>query len=1228
VKIRGFRVELGEIEAGIARHPAIREVVVTAREDAPGDRRLVAYLVAENPPADLIDKLRTLLRAAMPEYMVPAHFVVLAALPLTENGKVDRKALPAPAVSRGSIARPYVAPRTPVEKALAQIWSTVLGIDEVGIHEHFFELGGDSILSIQVISRCRQVGLHLKPKDLFDRPTIAQLAEACAPVLAEAGAPDELLTGTVPLTPIERWFLEQDIAERDHWNQAFLFELSADVDLAVLEQALHHVIRHHDTLRLRLRPDGTNWVQEYGSHTPPQIAHVDLSGDIAAQRAPAIEKHAAKVQASLNLADGPLLRAVHFSFGPGECGRLLLVIHHIAVDGVSWRLIREDLEAAYFSLLTGKQPALPAKTVSYQVWANRLAGLARSPVVLASLSYWLTEASKPITALLGEGVACGNAEGMACSIKTRLTSEETQALLQRAAPIYHTQINDVLLAALGRALQRWTGGEAFRIDLEGHGRDDLVGDLDVSRTVGWFTALYPVRLELRAGLDEGQALKSVKEQLRQVPDRGMSYGLLRYGSDDPRTRAALSQVPRSALLFNYLGQFDQVVAGSHLFEFAAESTGPWHSPKSCRTHALEVLCLVRAGRLEIEWIYHPEMHGRDEIERVAHDFLAALRSTLVHCLSAGAGGFTPSDFPLALLSQEDVDRLWERYPAFEDVYPLSPMQRLFHAMEGTRADPGFEQWHFRLKGAVNAAQLRTSIERVVVRHSMLRTAFVSDVGAEPLQIVLPEVSLPWSDEDWRGFNPAQQEARLTAFMQSDRRAAFDLAQAPLMRVALCRIDDESFHLVWSTHHLYIDGWSWPLVFREVSQIYEALRRDVEPHLTVPMPYRSYIAWLRTEAPDSERFWTDELAGITAPTPLNLAAPPTGSQAWVAGLAEESALIDQATTCALQTLARTQHVTLSTIVQGAWSLLLSHYSGSPDVVFGAAFSGRPPELSAIPSLIGPCVNNLPVRVTAAPDEPLLDWLSRLQRRQFELAQHQYVPLEFIQKWTKVPWRYRLFDSLIVFQNYEVDESARRLGSDVQLAPIAAPETTNYPLTLTVSPEAELRLRLIYHCDRFVPDVVRAYAANLTTVLRAIAQRSELTVADLKALLPASLRGKAAALAAMKAPESRAAYTAPATETERALASLWQDLFGVERVSLDDNFFDLGGHSLLLLQAHSRLRAVRPDLPVVALLQYPTIRTLGRYLSGHAAPSLAASAAADRARKQREALSRQRSIIEKT
>jgi amino acid adenylation domain-containing protein/non-ribosomal peptide synthase protein (TIGR01720 family) len=1233
VKIRGFRIELGEIEARIAQHPQVRQVAVVAREDVAGDKRLVAYLVAAGQDSPVVEQLRQSIRAVMPDYMMPAHFVFLPALPLTQNGKLDRLALPVPAVSRADPAKPFIAPRNAAEQAIAAVWQAVLRIDRVSVDDHFFELGGDSILSIQVIARCRQQGLQFTPKDLFNRPTIAQLAQVVRAAPSMAKAPSEPVGGEVPLTPIQVWFFEQRFTHPQHWNQAFMFEVPADLDVQALEAALRGLLSRHDALRMRYQQDAAGrWLQRYGTDDSSlRLGRIDLSDVARDEQAAAIEGAAAAEQATFNLETGPLVRAVHFHLGPELRGRVLLAVHHLVVDGVSWRVLREDLESLYFAAAGSASSALPEKTSSLQTWSKALHEHARSAAGQSSFAHWHALAARPVLNLPhhAAGQSPFAAEG---KLITQLSREDTRALLQRLPAVFQTQINDALLTALARALQRGTGSRTLSIDLEGHGREHLTDGVDVSRTVGWFTTLFPIALDVEPGADAVDTLLSVKDQLQRIPDRGLSWGLLRYLASDAAVRNGLASMPASPVLFNYLGQFDAVVADSALFSFAAESTGPWRSPHARRTHALEIVAVVRNGQLEIAWHHDADAQHEASIAQLASDMVAGLRELIAHAQPSRRRAPTPADFPLAGLDAASLARLVSRYPQLDDIYPLTPMQRLFFAMETSQAHLGFEQWHFRLDGAVEPALLRRAIEQVIERHSMLRTAFVADGGAEPLQLVSAGATLPWSQEDWRAWPAAEQSGQLSALLASDARVSFDLAQAPLMRVALRRVADESYHFVWSTHHLYIDGWSWPIVFRDVSQAYAALEADKAPWLEEALPFKSYVKWLSDAAPDSQDFWKTQLADFSAPTPFVLSAPTADPAAADAAepFAEVLSRLPVAMTSALQAFARGAHVTLSAMFNGAWSLLLAHYSGARSVVFGAALSGRPSEIEGIESLVGPCVNNLPVRVDVEPALALKPWLAEIQQRQFDIAQHQYAPLERIQQWAGIAWRHRLFDSLVVFQNYQVDAGARSIGADIRSTLICAPEATNYLLTITVSVEQELRLRLIYKPGALARADVEQFAADLSTVLSAMVSSSAATIGDILGVLPAGSRGKAHEFGSARSVLRRSAFSAPSTEAELEIAAVWQDLFGVERVSLDDNFFDLGGHSVLLVQAHARLKArLRADLAIVALLQYPTVRSLAHYLSGGADADRqkAASVTMDRAQKQREAQMRQRSLAGK-
>ncbi|MBW4490247.1 MAG: amino acid adenylation domain-containing protein [Trichocoleus desertorum ATA4-8-CV12] len=660
VKIRGFRIEPGEIEAVLQQHPDVRSLAVIKREDQPNQPQLVAYVVPQTPDTPILaESLRSFLAARLPDYMVPSAFVSLKALPLTANGKLDRQALPVPK-AQNAIAKPvFAAPRNDVERQLSVIWSSILNVAEVGIHDNFFELGGDSILSIQAIAKANQVGLRFTPRQLFEHQTIAQLAMVIdTQSQNESLAAQGLVTGAVPLTPIQHRFFEQNLVEPHHWNQAVFLEAQSPLQVEILQQALQHLISHHDALRLRFERYEDTWQQVNGSlETEIPLAVMDLSEQSETQQQEAIAQTSNWAQTSLNLETGPLLRLVLFHLGNQQPDQLLIVIHHLAVDGLSWRVLLEDLQTAYHQLEQGRSIQLPPKTTSFQQWAQQLQTYAQSAACQQTADYWL-HLQSPIAPLPGDRTG----ENAIASTQTQsisLSVDETQTLLQTLPKTQRAQVDEVLLTALAHSLATWTGNTDLLIDLEGHGREAL-SEVDVSRTVGWFTAIYPARLTVESQADVGKILQSVKEQLRQIPRNGVDYGILRYLSSDAEVRTNLRKAPQAEILFNYLGQFDANLAASSLFQLATTDTGATRSPQAQRQHLLEINALVLSGRLQVEWTYNPQIHPRQTIEQVTQQFLASLRSLLNPADSSAGNGFTPSDFPQANVSQADLDKLFAR----------------------------------------------------------------------------------------------------------------------------------------------------------------------------------------------------------------------------------------------------------------------------------------------------------------------------------------------------------------------------------------------------------------------------------------------------------------------------------------------------------------------------------------------------------------------------------------
>jgi non-ribosomal peptide synthase protein (TIGR01720 family) len=651
VKIRGFRIELGEIEAVLERYPDVRESVVVVREDVPNHKCLLAYIVPSSEGSELIPQLRNILKERLPEYMVPSAFVLLEALPKTPSGKVDRKALPAPEGS--DLTETFVAPRTAVEETLATVWQQVLGVDRVGIHDNFFDLGGDSILCIQVVAKAHQVELNITTKQVFQHQTIAELAMVIGTTQA-IQAEQGLVTGLVALTPIQHYFFEQNLQQPHHWNEAVLLEVQQPLNPQLLEQVLQQLLLHHDALRLRFEQTESGWKQiNAAPDNSIPLSWVNLSDLPPEAQAAALETAATEIQTSLNLSQGPLVRAALFNLGVDKTDRLLLVIHHLLVDSLSWRILIEDLQTAYQQLQRGEKVILPAKTTSFQQWSQQLGEYA-SAVVQQELEYWLAEPRQqsPIPVDYPGGA---NTEAEACTVSVTLSMAETQVLLQEIPAVYRTQINDVLLTALVEAFAKWTGKKSLVVDLESHGREEIFDNVNLSRTIGLFSSIFPVFLNLEEASNLGDALKAIKEQLRSIPNRGIGYGVLRYLSNNPEIVESFKLLAPAEVVFNYLGQFDQALSESSLLRLAQESIGPQSSLQNQRRHLLSFNGFVVGGQLQLNCTYSKSVHRRTTVEALAQGFVGALRSLIAHCQSTDAGGFTPSDFPLVQLSQNELD---------------------------------------------------------------------------------------------------------------------------------------------------------------------------------------------------------------------------------------------------------------------------------------------------------------------------------------------------------------------------------------------------------------------------------------------------------------------------------------------------------------------------------------------------------------------------------------------
>jgi amino acid adenylation domain-containing protein/non-ribosomal peptide synthase protein (TIGR01720 family) len=1085
VKIRGFRIELGEIQAQLLEQPQVREALVVARGEG-SDKRLVAYVVPREQSDDLalIETLKTALRQQLPDYMVPSAFVVLESFPLNANGKIDRKALPEPDWQLGST---YVAPRNEAEETLAAIWAKLLKLQRVGVEDNFFAIGGDSILSIQAVSRANQAGIAITTRQLFEHQTVAGLvANAGRGVVLQT--PQEPMTGSVSLLPIQREFLAG--AHTNHFNQSILLQTPENFDARFLREVVAALYTRHDALRLTFHGD--------------TAAHVDFTGAML-DAAAIVEEHPENLtdrcthyQQSFDLSTGPLFKAVYF-----EPGRLLLIAHHVVVDGVSWRILLADIEQAFRQYEAGQAIALPPKTSSFQQWGEAMREYAHSETLAAEKTYWLSQYDVRVPALPVDRVAAERPT-VATTRRTRvrLDAESTQALLQRCAPVYRTTINELLLSGIYLGMRRWTHASGLRLALEGHGREPLFEHLDTTQTVGWFTTVFPLTLQSRTDA-VADVIKSVKEQYRALPNNGIGYGLLRHVTRSEATVAHAEAHPPQ-LVFNYLGQFDQTVNADTALKGAAESMGPRASLERVRPYQLGLNGLVANGVLEFALDYSELEYDDATMAALAQSLQDGLRAVVEHCTSIERGAYTPSDFPLADVSQSELDAWQSQYPSLTRLYRATAMQQgmLFHSMLDSGAY--VTQFAPTFAGALDVPKFREAWRMVVARHDVFRTAFVGE-GKRLHQLIVAAADMPWHEEDWRGLGEHEQRERFEEYRKADRVRGFDIAIPPLQRVALFRLGDERYQLLWSQHHMLLDGWCKAMLHKEVVATYMALVRGITPQLPAPPDFEHYMRWLQSRDSEQARaHWRQYLAPVEAPTPLVVDRARKG----IAGGRDNHFVVfreDEARR--LEAFAKANHTTVNTLVQLAWAYLLHRYSGEEHVLFGSVISGRPAEVPGIETMIGLFINTIPVRVSFGARTSVTELLAELQREFQNGQENGYLPLTEVQGCSQLPQGTSFFDSLLIFENYPLETGAAAGGgagnpaANLRVEQMRTDERTNFKLSLVAAFRSTLTLKFSYSVTDFDRATIELLLEHLAQILRQLPAKSD--IRDIDVITPGEL-----------------------------------------------------------------------------------------------------------------------------
>ncbi|MFT5756096.1 MAG: amino acid adenylation domain-containing protein [Alteromonadaceae bacterium] len=1099
IKIRGHRVELGEIEYQVTALDQVKQCKVLVSESSNGTKKLIAYITTTVPDF-IIENNKQILNGILPNYMVPDSFVCLSEFPLSANGKLDIKSLEKLEINVQSQSE-YQAPCTDAEKVLTAIYIDLFTQKEIGIHDNFFELGGDSITAIQLVSRLRQLGYRCKVKDIFSQYTIAALAQSI--VAAETKNHDNSLpvSGDVFANSIQKWCYEQKLEDLNYWNQAILLGCDKGIALEHIQIAFNAIVNNHDVLKMRFIETTTDHKQHYTDeeYTVPVSEFDALTLTNKADVEAFIHHSCLPLHNKMNINTGELIQVAILRMpATYQQDRLFITVNHLVIDGVSWRIILDDLQRAVENQRLEKSITSFNKTTSFQYYSQQLYSYANSDVCLQELNYWQAITQSPVATLS----RLNNEIVYEDSLKTEqatLATDLTKVLLQQANQAYRTEINDLLLSALALALHQMTQAQRFRVSLEGHGRDSFQEGIDLAHTIGWFTSVYPVNLFVEDENDLGRVIQTTKQHLRNIPNGGFGYSPLRYLHQEQSIQASIDY--ENSIEFNYLGQFDNMdMLDTALgFNILEENMGAMRGAKNHRTNDLEIDIIVINQVLSIKVGYSDKHFENETINRFVENYIKQLTDLVIHCQETKIISHLIEDFPLAEISTEELNTVVfnECQPNdIENIYRLTSMQQgmFYHTMNEPDSQAYIDQLHCEFTNDINIEAFERAWQKVISEHSIFRTAFVFKNMAHPVQRVHQHFSTPFLFRDLSSSSDA-----LAAFHQDNiivRKAGFTHAEVPLMKLNLYKLDNAHYGFCWTFHHALVDGWSVANTLEAFFSHYAALAQGQELVRDVDQ-YQDFIGFLAAyDEVAANDFWRNYLQGFEQAT--HLALPMNNKETEHEQVGEEQLVTDEVLEQEIAHFCRQHQLTKNTLIQAAWALTIQLHSQEDDIVFAIACSGRPETLTDVESRIGLYINTLPLRVKFDKNQPCLTWLQDLQNNQLNILEHQYSALTTIQQQSEISAEQSLLNILLVCENYPVNDIANKSDNLLKATKICAPEHTNFAISLEALLEEQLTLKITYQPHLFSKKRVKQFLQHIKNALKQLVHSTDKTLQSLSLL----------------------------------------------------------------------------------------------------------------------------------